>query len=239
MIRWKLLIANIILLIASGYLCFFLIDLIKTPYNFDKIKIDRENQTNPKIVNVPQLSGKNKPNLVFFKDIVEKELFRPDRKELVEEKESEKNVEDEEIEQPNFIVLGITVFGESYKAAIIEKRPGKKNQTKPHSRRSKPLTQDNTRIPPKIYKEGDEIDSSWIVKNIYSRRVEFCHGERCFFESLYKTYEDKDYIPPRTPDRSTTTSRKVSPRSKSQQKSADFTAEEFKRLIQQGGGKKP
>jgi len=236
MIRWKLLIINAILLILSGYLCTYLIKLIRTPYDYDKLSVGINIPAKEKIIGVPKISKKYKPNLIYFKEIVQKDLFRPDRKEYIEEKKEEGNPEDSEFEQPNFIVRGITIFKDSYKAAIVEKLPPRERRTK--AIRGKHSSSNTTRIPPKIYKEGDEIDDSgWIVKSIYRRRVEFCRGGHCFFVTLYKTYEDENYIPPKVPFARGKTSGKST--SSPQKKSTNFTAEEFKRLIQQGGRKKP
>lgn len=174
-------------------------------------------------------------------------MFRPDRKEFKEEKPEDKG--DEDIVQPNFIVRGITIFGDKYKASIIEKQPPKQSSAKPA--RSTPQTGSQASIPPKIYKEGDSIDSDWIIKKIYNRRVEFCHGGNCFFVSLYKTYEDENYIPPKSQPATPGPAKAASnpsppgapPRQPGQQPASsqppEFTAEEFKKLIQQGGRSKP
>jgi len=237
MIRWNLLIINLLLLITAIFLGFYLFELINSTYDFESLAQNLNTATKKSISEVPKIEKKYKPNTVFFKDIIEKELFRPDRKEFIVEKKEEEKQEDDDMDEPNFIVRGIIIFNESSKSAIVEKLPSKNKPTRPtRGQRAKP--DNNAKIPPKIYKEKDEIDSGWILKTIYPRRVEFCHGGNCFFVELYKTYEDANYQPPKFPTNTARKTRSSKPRTE-RTKSTEFSAEEFKRLIQRGGRKKP
>jgi hypothetical protein len=269
MIRWKLLLINSFLLLTTVFLSFSLIKLVNTPYDYDKLAMNTDKAGKENQADIPKIDKKSNPNLSFFGEIVDKDLFRPDRKEFVEKKGDEKKEEDVDVEQPNFLVRGITIFGESensYRAAIIEKKPSKNTPTRP-IRGSNPTAAagDNASLPPKIYKEGDEIGTGWVVKKIYDRRVEFCHGDNCIYVSLYKTYEDSDYVPPKqplgpgetpgpgsipgasrgvnptpNPEATPGTNPEASPENPPRTPQApDFSAEEFKRLIQQGGKQKP
>jgi hypothetical protein len=239
MIRWKLLFINLFLLISVFCLGVYLFHLIKTPYDFEKLSKNLDVESKKSVSEVPKIEKKFKPNTAFFKEIVEKDLFRPDRKEFVEEKKEEDKPEEENVEEPNFIVRGIIIFGKSHKSAIVEKKPSKNNSSGPARGRSQLAADKNATILPKIYKEGDEIEAGWIVKTIYPKRIEFCHGGNCFFVELYKTYEDADYVPPKLPSDLTNRNTEASPGFPNTGQSPDFSAEEFKRLIQRGGRKKP
>jgi hypothetical protein len=255
MIRWKLLLSNFLLVILVIILSIYFINIVSAPYNYSKLEKNYDNKKTKDILNVPKLGKKQKPNLVTFKDVVDRDLFRPDRKEFKVDKPEE--TEESNEEQPNFIVRGITIFGNSFKAAIVEKLPSKQGPTKPAKASASPSEGSPASIAPKVYKLGDAIDTTWIVKNIYQHKVEFCHGSNCFTVSLYKTYEDANYIPPKQasepPDRSATfrpgnqgsqgaigtqgASSMTNQPATSQP--PEFTAEDFKRLIQQGGKRKP
>ncbi len=132
--------------------------------------------------------------------MVDRDLFRPDRKRYIPPNPSPTPSKDEATDKkkPNFQVIGIMILSERVKYAIIAEKPVKKAKLKRPRRRSRPSRRRPRRTPtptptpsdllkPGSYREGEEVRNGWYVAEIRHTLVVFSNGEESFEVAVLKS----------------------------------------------------
>ena len=133
--------------------------------------------------------------------MVDRDLFRPDRKRYFPPEPSPTETPGDEANKkgkPNLEVIGIMILSDRVKYAIITEKPVKKAKPKRprrrsrRSRRSKKKTPTPTATPSDLlrarsYREGEEVKDGWYVAEIRHTLVVFSNGEESFEEAVLKS----------------------------------------------------
>ncbi|HUT02951.1 MAG TPA: hypothetical protein VM163_03580 [bacterium] len=134
-----------------------------------------------------------------YGQMVDNDLFRPDRKRYIPPEPSPTPGKDDaqEDKKPNFEVLGIMLLNDRVKYAIVAEIPAKKAQApKPtrhyrrrSSRRSKPTP---TPTPSELlqassYRVGEEVKNGWYISEIRPTLVVFSNGKESFEVEVTKS----------------------------------------------------
>ena len=137
--------------------------------------------------------------------MVDRDLFRPDRKRYIppEPKPKPKPLSEAEKKiKPNFCVVGIMILSETNKYAIVGEKPAKKIVPKKPAKRKRrsrrrPRKTKKAKTPPpenllkaKSYRWGEEIKDGWFISEIKPTIVVFSNGTDTFEVSV-----DKSKIP--------------------------------------------
>jgi len=138
-----------------------------------------------------------------YEQMVEEDLFRPDRKRYIPPQPSPTPEKDsvKDNQKPNFEVLGIMLLSDEVKYAIVAEIPAKKiKKPKPRkkylryrrrrrSSRSKPTPTPTPSdlLPAKSYRVGEEIKNGWYISEIRPTVVVFSNGKESFEVKIKKS----------------------------------------------------
>ncbi len=135
-----------------------------------------------------------------YGQMVDNDLFRPDRKRYIPPEPSPTPEKDDakEDKKPNFEVLGIMLLNDRVKYAIVAEKPAKKVQApkpkKRYSRRSrrrrekpKPTPTPSDLLQARSYRVGEEVKNGWYISEIRPTLVVFSNGKESFEVEVTKS----------------------------------------------------
>jgi len=134
-----------------------------------------------------------------YDQMVDNDLFRPDRKRYIPPEPSPPPGKDDaqENEKPNFEVLGIMLLSDRVKYAIVAEKPAQKVQAPKPKRRyrgrrrrtskPKPTPTPSDLLQARSYRVGEEVKNGWYVSEIRPTLVVFSNGKESFEVEVTKS----------------------------------------------------
>jgi len=178
----KLFLINLSLFVAAVLLAVWVVEIWSKPVGA-RIKVDPRP---PKHISKDEYTFEKMPAGFGYDLMVERDLFRPDRKRYIPPQPSPTPTPSAQKGKPNFVVVGIMILSERVKYAIIgESSPAKPKLKKPKRRwrrwrrgrkRQTPTPPPLKLLKPRSYHEGEEVKDGWYVAQIKPMSVVFANG---------------------------------------------------------------
>ncbi len=194
----KLFVINLSLSVAAVLAALWLAEIWQGPLGTEA----KANPAAPKRISRDEYSFEKMEAGSGYELMVDRDLFRPDRKRYFPPEPSPTETPGDEASnkgRPNLDVIGIMILSDRVKYAIIAEKPVKKAVPKRPKKLSRRRSRRRTKRTPtpaptpsdllkaRSYREGEEVKDGWYVAEIRHTLVVFSNGEETFEVAVLKS----------------------------------------------------